>query len=48
MNASKVWHCVCCNEVIKPGEPMRIIKGDILKKDHPKKPRIVLKQRRDI
>lgn len=37
MKASKIWHCNCCDGVIKPGEEFDMIQGSFFKKGHYKK-----------
>lgn len=34
MQATKLWHCSCCDAEIQPGDEMQIILGDILKGGH--------------
>jgi hypothetical protein len=44
--ATKIWHCECCNEEIKPGEKFEIKDGSFLKEGHPKKKCVILLKKR--
>lgn len=44
MKATRVWHCSCCDEKIQPGEDFKIVKGDFLKVNHPKKKIILIRK----